>query len=295
MLTTKTLLLAASLAISAPLSAQQSTAVPDAPTAPSSISSPPETAVEGDTPDQVARIPSCEGYKFESLVEIDPITKRSTRIKLCAYLGASDADWVKTLKSAIAQIEQRDMPPEASQKLIGEMRIEISKYAATSNPATTVPGARPFVIDPGAVATIAGPSERFETSVLPPLPDWKAAGAATAVIPTPAQRPMRITLKCLERGRTGTGETCDILKSSTILAVSAVEGVEGGGTLRFRRRGEVRGEVALAPMQAGQSTRVKLPTELCRAVINSKVEIELVGLKSAAAVAARLGPYDLRC
>ncbi|MEO5578225.1 MAG: hypothetical protein ABIR25_04130 [Sphingomicrobium sp.] len=294
-MTTKMLLLAASLSIAAPLSAQQSTALPDAPTATSSESPPPEATVEGDTPERVAQVQRCEGYKFESLVEIDPVEKSTTRVKLCANPGASDADWVKTLEAAVAQIEQRDMPPEARQKLIGEMRIEISKYAATSNSAETVPGVRPLVTDPSATASLAGPSERFETSILPPLAKPNAAGAATAAIPAISKRPMRIALKCLERGQTGTGETCDLLKASTILAVSAVEGVEDGGRLRFRRRGEVRGEVVLAPMRPGQLARVKLPTELCRAVINSKVEIELVGPEAAGSVAARLGPYDLRC
>ena len=292
---TKGLLLAASIALTAPGNAQDAPASPDPAAATAIDSAKAANVVEGDTPDRVAQVERCQGRKFESLVEIDPVKKRTTRVKLCANPGASAADWVKTLESAVAQIEQRDMPPEARQKLIGEMRIEISKYAATPNLAQTVPGARPFVTDPGATASLAGPPERFETSVLPPLPEQKAAGAANAAIPTPSRRPMRIALKCLERGQTGTGETCDLLKSSTTLAVRAVEGLEDGGTLRFRRRGEVRGEVELAPMQAGQSTRVKLPAEVCRAVINSKVEIELVGLKSAGSVAARLGPYDLRC
>ncbi len=74
MLTTKALLLAASMAIAAPLSAQQ-TAIP--PVAPKT-----EKVIEGDTPDRVAQIERCQGHKFESRVEIDPVTKRSTRIKL---------------------------------------------------------------------------------------------------------------------------------------------------------------------------------------------------------------------
>ena len=106
---------------------------------------------------------------------------------------------------------------------------------------------------------------------------------------------MRVGLKCLERGQTGAGGTCDFLESSSLLMVRAVEGVEDGGTLRFRRRGDVRGEVALPPMQAGQSIRVKLPAELCRGVANTKVEIELLAPKSNGAVAARLGQYYLRC
>ena len=292
MLTTKALLLAASIAIAVPLAAQQAPVPSDAPAA---TPANPEKIVEGATPDRVAQIDRCQGHKFESRVELDPVKKRSTSIKLCANPGASDADWVKTLEAAVVQIEQRNMPPEARQKLIGELQSEIARFAATSKPAATAPGARLFVTDPGAAATLAGPTERYETSVLPSLPAPKAARSANAAIPSPSQRPMRIGMKCLERGQTGAGGTCDFLESSTILAIRAVEGVEDGGTLRFRRRGDVRGEVTLAPMQAGQSTRVKLPGELCKGIAGSKVEIELLAPKSTGAVAARLGPFGLRC
>ncbi len=288
MLTTKALLLAASMAIAAPLSAQQAAIPPEAASD--------EKVVEGDTPDRVAQIERCQGHKFESRVEIDPATKRTTRIKLCGNPGASDADWVKTLEAAIVQIEQRDMPPEARQKLIGDLRGEIARFAATSKPAATEQAANPFVTDPGAAASLAGTSERYETSVLPPLPaPKKSARTASAAIAAKPQPPMRIVMKCLERGQTGAGGTCDFLEPSTILAIRAVEGLEAGGTLRFRRRGDVRGEVALAPTQVGQSVRVKLPSETCRGVANTNVEIELLGPKSAGAVAARLGPFDLRC
>ena len=292
MLTTKALLLAASIAIAVPLSAQPAPAPSNAPAA---TVEKPEKVIEGATPDRVAQVDRCQGHKFESRVEIDPVKKRSTSIKLCANPGASDADWVKTLEAAVVQIEQRNMPPEARQKLIGELQSEIARYAATSKPAATAQGATLFVTDPGAAATLAGPSERYETSVLPPLPERKVGRSATAAAPSPSQRPMRIGMKCLERGQTGAGGTCDFLESSTILAIRAVEGVEDGGTLRFRRRGDVRGEVTLPPMQAGQSTRVKLPAELCRGVANSKVEIELLAPKSTGAVAARFGPHYLRC
>ena len=292
MLTTKALLLAASIAIAVPLSAQQAPAPSDAP---AGTADKPENAVEGATPGRVAQVDRCQGHKFESRVEIDPVKKRSTRVKLCANPGASDADWVKTLEAAVVQIEQRNMPPEARQKLIGELQGEIARYPATSKPAAIAPGATLFVTDPGAAATLAGPSERYETSVLPPLPAPKAARSANGAVPSPSQRPMRIGLKCLERGQTGAGGTCDFLESSTILAIRAVEGVEDGGRLRFRRRGDERGEVTLAPMQAGQSTRIKLPAKLCWGIANSKVEIELLGPKSTGAVAMKFGPYYLRC
>ena len=292
---TKALLLAATLAIAAPLSAQQPPALPEVPTAISTLPSPPEKVVEGDTPDRVAQVESCQGNKFESRVEIDAVTKRTTRIKLCANPGASDADWVKTLEAAVAQIEQRNMPPEARQKLIEELRIEIARFAATTSKPAPAQGAAAFITDPGAGAPLSGTIERFETSVLPPLPAPKSAPTKVAAIASKPQPPMRIAVKCLEQGQTGAGGTCDFLESKTILAIRAVEGVEGGGTLRFRRRGEVRGEVALASMQAGQSIRVRLPSELCRGVANTNVEIELLGPRSAGVAAARLGPYDLRC
>ena len=80
-----------------------------------------------------------------------------------------------------------------------------------------------------------------------------------------------------------------------MLAISAVQGLENGGTLRFLRRGEARGEALLAPMKVGQSARVRLPADLCKGITYSKIEIELLAPKSTGAVAARLGPYGLRC
>lgn len=296
MLTIKALLLSASISIAASLSAQEPSAPPEDSTATSETASPPEKVIEGDTPDRVAQVESCQGQKFETRVEIDPVTKRTTRIKLCGNPGASDADWVKTLEAAVVQIEQRDMPPEARQKLIDELREEIAKFAATtSKPAPPAQGLAGFNTDPGAATSPSGVTERFETSVLPPLPAPKSGRTASAAISAQPPSPMRIAMTCLDRGQSGAGGTCGFLDSNTIFAIQAVEGLEAGGKLRFRRRGEIRGDVVLAPLQVGQSIRVKLPAELCRGVTNSKVEIELLNPSSTATVAARLGPYYLRC
>ena len=85
--------------------------------------------MEGATADRVARIEQCQGHKFDTMVQIDPVRKRSTRVKLCADPGASDAEWVETLEAAIAQLEQREMPAEAKDKVIAELRQEIAKFA----------------------------------------------------------------------------------------------------------------------------------------------------------------------
>lgn len=253
---------------------------------------PDEKIVEGATADRVAQIQACQGHKFDSMVQIDPVRNRSTRVKLCANPGSSDADWVKTLEAAIDQIEQRDMPAAAKDKLIAELRGEIAKFAPAPKPAATAQAAPVYLS--GDAASLSEPAERFETSVLPPLTPKVAAKVSGAVAAAP-QPPMRFRIKCLERGESGPGGTCDFFVADTILAVTAVEGLEGGGTLRFRRKGEERGEVRLAPLQAGQSIRVRLPGELCKGVSSSKVEIELLHPKSTGTVAARLGPFGLRC
>lgn len=288
-----TLIAAATLLTLAPALAQDGApASPVLPGASTSVPATPEKVVEGATADRVAQIENCQGHKFDSMVQIDPVKKRSTRVKLCANPGSTDADWARTLEAAIAQIEQRDMPAAAKDKLIGELRTEIAKFAPVSKPLASAQAAPVYLS--GDAASIAAPTERYETSVLPPLTP-KVAAKSSAGIASAPQPPMRIRIKCLERGQSGPGGTCDFFVAQTVLVVSAVEGLENGGTLRFRRKGDERGEVRLSPLQVGQATRVKLPGELCKGVSSSKVEIELLAPKSAGTVVARLGPFGLRC
>ncbi|MDP1910152.1 MAG: hypothetical protein Q8K85_17785, partial [Hyphomicrobium sp.] len=218
--------------------------------------------------------------------------KRSIRVKLCANPGSSDADWVKTLQAAIVQIEQRDMPAAAKDKLLAELRGEIANFAPPPKALAITTGAPIFLGNDAA--SLTAPTERYETSVLAPLTP-KVAAKGDAAITVAPQKPMRIQIKCLERGQSGSGETCDLLMADTILAISAVQGMESGGTLRFRRRGETHGEVVLAPMRTGLSRQVRLPAELCWGIFHSKVEIELLEPKSAGTVAARFGPFGLHC
>lgn len=257
----------------------------------------PDKVVEGATADRVARIEQCQGHKFDTMVQIDPVRKRSTRVKLCADPGASDGDWVKTLEAAIEQLEARDMPAEAKDKVIGELKQEIAKFAPAKSAANNSQAAASFVGNLGNVGSLTQPTERFETSTLPPLPPplpRKAASSAGAAAATPGPA-MRFRVRCLARGESGAGSTCDFFDTGTTLAVSAVEGLEKGGTLRFRRKGEARGEVALAPLATGKSVRVRLPTELCRGVAFASVELELLAPGSRGLVADRAGPYEMKC
>ena len=295
------LLLAASVAIAIPASAQ---VAPVSPTGPASPAATGEKVVEGATAQRVDQVERCPGHKFDSVIEIDPVRKRSTRVKLCADPGASDADWVKTLEAAVIQIEQRAMPDEAKDKLLGQLKAEIAKFASATVPATksvTSQSAAAFAGNLSGIGTLAPSTERFETSIVPPLPTplprrtaASAAGGATGVVSAPGPI-MRFRIRCLTRGQSGGGSTCDFFDSGTILALSAVEGLDKGGTLRFRRKGEARGEVTLAPLADGTSVRVRLPSDLCRGVSFTRIELELLAPGSANTVAARDGPYEMRC
>jgi hypothetical protein len=81
------------------------------------------------------------------------------------------------------------------------------------------------------------------------------------------------------------------------MTVRADEDLASGTLLRFLRRGDFRGEVALAQMRKGQSRRFKLPQPLCAGVSSSKVEVQILGRAANGTnqVADTLGPYQLRC
>jgi len=277
-----------------PLAASVAIAVPGLAQSPSVPPVQRDKTVEGATADRVTQINRCQGHKFESLVEIDPIAKRSTRVKLCANPGASDAAWVKTLESAILQIEDRDMPAAAKDKVIAELKAEIAKFATASQPLAITQGSSTLFGAGSANDSLIAPTERFETSTLPSLTPKKIIGPKGTLVAAKPRPRMAIRIKCLSRGETGGGSTCDFFDHDTVLAVSAVEGLEKGGMLRFLRRGDVHGETNLAPLAVGQSVRVKLPGDLCRGITYSKIEIELLPAAGGTS-AARLGPYGLRC
>jgi hypothetical protein len=84
---------------------------------------------------------------------------------------------------------------------------------------------------------------------------------------------------------------------NTQITVRADENFVAGYQLRFLRRGNERGEVALGQMRQGQLLRFKTPKDLCTGVVRSNVEIQILakGGSNGAQVADTLGPYDLRC
>ena len=257
--------------------------------------------VEGATPDRVKLVDACGGHKFESLVEVDPVNHRSTRVKLCAKPGASDADWVKTLNSAIVQIEDRNMPPGAKDKLINELHAEADKYAQASSSIRDL-------ASPTAPLNLGGrilaeptpePQVPFEVTTLPPLPDPKgiakrSSSAAAPIKLAPPVKPIHATVRCLDRGQSGTGSTCDFLERDTRLALTLTDGLEKGATVEILRRGETMSTIDLPASSPGEVRRVSLPSGICKGLTQSKVEL-LILAPGSTGVAARFGPYGLRC
>jgi hypothetical protein len=215
-------------------------------------------------------VADCSARKFETSIELEKNgEKRLTRFKLCAIKDSDDAAWVKTLKDAKAKIAAHpDISAESKASLASQLDIEIAKYpvkdAAADTPSATVQPAP-------AIATVAS-------------------------LPAPAAKPAtakpRLTINCLEPGESGAGSSCRALDRATRLQIRADADLGQGASLRFLRRGDVRGEIALNRMHQGELIRTKLPPELCAGVASSKVEIQVLGGKQ---VVDTLGPYNLRC
>ena len=248
-------------------------------------------------PELVAAVESCDARKFETTVDaMVNGTKRSRKVKLCGKVGQSDAEWVATLKDAVAKTElTTNISAPMRAAIIAALNDEIARFDARAPVTLSAPG-----------AAMATPERPPEYSALPPMPAPKTAAAAPSragADPSPSgARPAppvpSLTIRCLERGERGEGRACDFLERDTLLSIRADADLANGATLRLLRKGNVRGDIDVAPMKSGQTVRVKLPSALCAGVATSKAEIQILprGADAGAAqVATTLGPYGLRC
>lgn len=224
---------------------------------------------EGDS-SAAAIVADCNARKFETRVEIEKDgEKRLTKLKLCAVKDADDASWLRTLEDARAKIAAHpDISAESKAKIAAEIDTEVAKLQG------------------GKTASAAEP-------IAPPsAPPVVAKPVATAALPARTVAKPRLTIRCLDAGETGEGSPCTFLQGDTRLAIRADGDLATSTKLKFLRRGDARGELALAGLRQGQSIRSRLPEELCIGVSNSKVEIQLV---SSNQVVETFGPYKLLC
>ena len=256
------------------------------------------TAVRPLPAEAKAPVESCDAHKFETTVKIMAAEGkvRSSKVRLCGREGQTDADWVGTLKDAVKKLEANStMAATTREQVIAALKTEISKIEG--GPASSAPPiAAASTLRTEMPAAIVKPAERPpEYAALPRLPRGPAA-ARVSPSGKPAVAPIkpRLTIRCLSPGELGRGGPCDSLGKYTVLTVRADENLPSAYRLRFLRKGDERGELALAQLRKGQSLRSRVPQHLCAGVVRSTVQIE-VRTRGGNQVADTLGPYDLRC
>jgi hypothetical protein len=235
--------------------------------------SPPVSSVEGSDPEALKLIVDCDARKFETVVEHEEGgQKQGSKVKLCGKKGQTDQEWAATLSDAAKKIEARDdMPQWAKDQLTGALKAEIAKI--------------------GAGGAANAPAAAVASSPPPPPKIAEKPKASAPALPGATKKP-RLTIKCLAPGEKGGGSNCSVIQRNTRLAILADGDLGPGSSLRFLRRGDERGQVALAPMRQGEATQSRLPPELCAGVASSKVEIQVMGSNQ---VVDTIGPFTLRC
>jgi hypothetical protein len=259
---------------------------------------------------------NCDAHKFETIIEVpaDGGMKHS-RMKLCGTEGQSDADWIDTLKDAVAKTEANlAMPKPVRDQIVTALKAEIERLNAGASTALTgaLPSPRSAVpsataegystlpaLPPPRQATATPPPPEY--TALPPLPTTPpppthvlagAVGASVPMLPKP-----RMSFSCYTPGE-GADGPCTDFNRDTLLTVRADEDLPAGTRLRFVRNGSAQADVQLAQLKRGKSMRFPLPTPVCSRVTNGKLELRIV--RSVANVpdgqeVGSDGPYDLRC
>jgi len=248
-----------------------------------------------------ARAESCDAHKFETTVKNEVDGKvRASKVKLCGKEGQTDKEWATTLRDAARKVETTEgMPQAVKDQIITALNVEISNLEAVIANASAAPVATTMAGDlPGKVLPPAVRPPEYAT--LPPLPRRVPTVAVDMSLRKPAPPPPpkpRLKVGCITPGEPGAGGPCFTLARTTQLTVRADENLAAGYHLRFLRRGNDRGDVALGQMRKGQSLRLKAPKDLCTGVVRSTVEIQILTKSggSGGEVADTLGPYDLRC
>ena len=286
-------------------------------------------AAAADTPPQQMQklLENCDAHKFETIIEVKvegQAQPKHSRLKLCGTEGQSDADWVRTLKDAVAKTEANLQMPEAVRiQIVGGLKAEIARL--TGNALASLPPPRPLgttsALDglsalpplpgpkPAETAAVMPPprmiaprSSAQDYAALPPMPTGPApaihvlsgsVGATLLALPKP-----RMDFICYTPGETG-DVPCSGFTRDTLLTVRAGEDVPPGTSLRFVRDGDPRADVELAQLRKGKTQRLALPPEVCSHVVGGSLKIRVVRSVPAAGPTGQEvgedGPYDLRC
>jgi hypothetical protein len=272
----------------------------------------------------------CDAHKFETSVQSVVDGKpHMSRVKMCGVEGQSDAEWIGTLKDAVAKLEANtEMAASTRDQIITAVKAEIARLEGeTSKPAAApeLPAARPVessnaltsdysilpplpnnppprahvlppaeeaaeVAAPPANVVQANETKPVETTIAPPVETAVAPPVAQAQPATPVTKP-RLTLSCISPEFPAGGE-CVTLTRDTVLRVRAGEDVAAGLSLRFLRNGAERGAIELGSLRSGQSINYRFPSQVCSGVVSAEVQLDIV--RNGQRVDRR-GPYLLHC
>jgi len=271
-----------------------------------------------DSPPSEARqlVENCDAHKFETVVtdEVDGQPHQS-KVKLCGKDGQSDADWIDTLKDAVAKLEANsEMRASMRDQISAALKAEIARLEMRSVKAfaTDPSGAKsdalagiaalPPLPQPKPAQTVMLPppprtapvTPNRDYAALPPLPTAPVAptrvlpgGAASlaAALPRP-----RMSFICYTPGQAE--GPCTGFNRDTLLTIRAGEDLPAGTSLRFVRDGDPQADIQLAQLKKGRSVRMTVPADVCRHVVGGKLELRIV---RAGQEVGTDGPYNLNC
>jgi hypothetical protein len=279
--------------------------------APAKDAAPPAAAPDSQAA-QILR--NCDAHKFETVVhDVVDGHPQASNVKLCGKEGQSDAEWIGTLKDAIAKLNaNKDMPAPVRDQIVTALRTEILRLESATplfpapstgtKPAFTTLSPGPSLSQPKADESaslppprqIAPPSRPDDYAVLPPMPTAPpppvqvlsgAVGASLPLLPKP-----RLTLTCYAPGQAE--GPCTGFTRDTQVTVRAGEDLPAGTSLRFVRDGDPKADVDLAQLKKGRSIRFDLPPDVCRHAVGGKLELRVV--RSGQEVGLE-GPFNLNC
>lgn len=255
-------------------------------------------------------VQDCSAHRFETTISVTRDgAPHQSKVKMCGTPGQTDAEWVNTLKDAIAKVAANPtMPPSAKQQIIDAVNLEIVRLRAGAAPAATpVPALVNAPPLPAPRTTPAAAAPQY--SALPPFPPPMVAqtppatalGGAAVVAAAPFVPPLprpRLSLSCYSAGDIAVDGPCFAFDRHTLITVRAGEPLKDT-LLRFVRDGDERADYPLPPLARGKSTRFALPREVCAHVAGGQLTIRIVrgpaGKPHLAQVVGTEGPYNLTC
>lgn len=245
----------------------------------------------------IAKTLDCAAHRFETTIHVSGSDGKpqDKTVRMCGTKGATNAEWIDTLKDAVAKTTTSQMPPGAREQIIAAVNGEIQRL---SLPHLDLPqGADISRLPRSAARTAPETPLSRDYNALPPLETASTVPPPHVLGPEAAIAPAaHLTLRCALAGDEDRPDTCDTIDKDTVIVLRADEAYPKGLDVRFVRHGESRGEVTLPALAAGATTRLRVPRAVCTGVVRSKVEIQALGANAVAGtLAGRVGEYDLRC